>query len=165
MFALLLLVCYCLVGLTYAETSRNIVIYDGDCNLCSKFVDILLNVDVTKRFTYCALQSKSGRKIMEDIGKTRDDLSSVIFIRSTSDNVNKKDKVGDIKEVYVKSDAILEIAKELGFPLPFLSLLCDKLPKSFRDGLYDLIATNRYSLFGKREGCRCSDKSHPERFL
>jgi predicted DCC family thiol-disulfide oxidoreductase YuxK len=53
---------------------------------------------------------------------------------------------------YYKSEAVIEIAQELG---GFHSLLAifSVLPTSLCDGIYDFIAKNRYRWFGKKEVC------------
>jgi predicted DCC family thiol-disulfide oxidoreductase YuxK len=79
-----------------------------------------------------------------------DEGKSVIFI---------KDGI-----VFYKSDAIIEIAKQItGWPsiLKFGFLF----PKFFRDGIYDLIAKNRYFLFGKKETCSIPSEKDSKRFI
>ncbi|MDZ7623278.1 MAG: DCC1-like thiol-disulfide oxidoreductase family protein [Ignavibacteriaceae bacterium] len=39
------------------------------------------------------------------------------------------------------------------------------LPKFFRDFIYDMIAKNRYKLFGKRESCRIPTENDKLKFL
>ena len=62
------------------------------------------------------------------------------------------------------SDAIIEISKLLtGWPriLKYGYLV----PKLLRDGIYDIIAVNRYRLFGKRTTCSIPTKEHQHKFL
>jgi predicted DCC family thiol-disulfide oxidoreductase YuxK len=60
---------------------KNIVLYDGVCNFCNKWVDILLKLDSQKQFTFSALQSDKGKELLEAIGKNKNDISSVVFIK------------------------------------------------------------------------------------
>ena len=141
------------------ETISNIILYDGVCNFCNKWVDLLLRLDGKKQFSFSALQSDSGKQLLNRIGKESNDISSVVYIKKLSADPKQKN------EVYFKSDAALKVMESLG-TLPrvgssFLSLL----PLSLRDPVYDGVAFNRYNILGKREECRCSDKSSPERFL
>ena len=60
----------------------NVILYDGVCNFCNAWVDILLQIDTKKRFRFAALQSDTGKKCLEGVGKERDDISSVMLIKS-----------------------------------------------------------------------------------
>jgi predicted DCC family thiol-disulfide oxidoreductase YuxK len=66
--------------------------------------------------------------------------------------------------VLYKSDAIIEIAKQItGWPsiLKFGFLF----PKFLRDGIYDLIAKNRYYLFGQQASCPIPSEDAKKRYL
>jgi len=39
------------------------------------------------------------------------------------------------------------------------------VPQPIRDGVYTLIASNRYKLFGKKDACRIPTPDERERFL
>jgi predicted DCC family thiol-disulfide oxidoreductase YuxK len=54
--------------------------------------------------------------------------------------------------LYLKSAALVRIARRLGFPWNLAAALWI-VPFPIRDWFYDLIARNRYRLFGKREQC------------
>jgi len=67
-------------------------------------------------------------------------------------------------KIFIKSDAILQVASELG---GFYSLLpaLRILPKFMRDSIYDWVAKNRYGWFGKRESCMIPTDELNNRFL
>ena len=52
------------------------------------------------------------------------------------------------------SDAVLRIASRLSIPLQMLGGLAQPLPLFVRDAVYDQIANNRYTMFGKSDSCR-----------
>jgi predicted DCC family thiol-disulfide oxidoreductase YuxK len=58
----------------------------------------------------------------------------------------------DSGKFYERSDAALKIATHLPQPWPMLRI-CRIFPRAFCDWVYDLIAKNRYRMFGKRESC------------
>ena len=124
----------------------NIILFDGVCNFCNKWVDIMQSLDSEKKFRFCALQSPKGRDFVNQIGRNPDTLSSVILIKSIENN-----------EVYIKSDAVLKVAEQLGAFWFMFSKFNSALPLFIRNAVYDLIARNRYSLLGKRDQCRCTD--------
>ena len=42
------------------STMNNIILFDGVCNFCNAWVDLLLRLDTEKKFKLCALQSENG---------------------------------------------------------------------------------------------------------
>jgi len=142
---------------TIAESDylSNIILYDGYCNFCNKWVDLLIAADTNKNFSFSALQSEKGKYLLQRIGKETDDISTVVYIKSLGPN-------GTESEVYTKSDAALKVLETLGLsPLTAANML----PLSFRDGIYDLVAINRYNFLGKRNECRCENVQNKDRFL
>lgn len=130
-----------------------IILYDGVCNFCNAWVDLLLRVDVHKRFKFAPLQSPIGRKLLVDIGKDEEDISSVLLIEPNL-------------EYYEKSAAPLKVVEELGPLAGALSRTAlTVVPREFRDSIYDTVAENRYNLMGKRDQCRCSDPRFADRFV
>ncbi len=117
---------------------KNIILFDGVCNLCNRSVDFVLKRDRQKQFYYVSLQSEEGKKLVERY-RIPLDTDSVILIRNT--------------KVFTESEAAIEIARMLPVPWKWLSIL-RFLPRRWRDGLYRWVARNRYRWFGKRENCR-----------
>lgn len=132
----------------------NIILFDGVCNFCNTWVDLLLRLDSQQKFVFAPLQSDVGKNLLSSIGKNADDISSVLLI-----------KKGD-SEYYDKSDCVLQVVKELG-PLGgvFSRLSTLGVPTGFRNGLYDIVAENRYNFLGKRDECRCGDPKYFDRFI
>jgi predicted DCC family thiol-disulfide oxidoreductase YuxK len=115
----------------------NIILFDGICNLCNNLVSFLIKYDKNNNYRFAALQTKAGENIIHKYA-ILNDRKSIILIKA------------DI--VYYKSDAIIEIAKHLS-GWPHLLKYGFIFPKFLRDGLYNLIAKNRYYIFGKKETC------------
>ena len=127
----------------------NIILFDGVCNLCNNFVPFLIKFDKNNIFRFAAMQTKAGENIIQEYG-VLNDRKSIILIKEWV--------------VLYKSDAIIEIARQItGWPsiLKYGFLF----PKFLRDGIYDLIAKNRYSLFGKKETCMVPTEEDRNRFL
>jgi len=113
-------------------------------------------MDSKQKFMFTPLQSDKGKELLQRIGKDKDDISSVVLIKSL--NVNNR-------EVYYKSDAVLQVVMELGIAGSLSAkLLSNIIPLTSRDIVYDGVANNRYKLMGQRE-CRCSDPNYSDRFL
>jgi predicted DCC family thiol-disulfide oxidoreductase YuxK len=132
------------------KQANDIILFDGICNFCNFWVNRLMKFDKKFIFKFAALQSTVGKELLQQHLQNEIDLDSFILI---SDNKLSK-----------KSTAALLIARKLGgafilfYPLIFL-------PLSFRDFVYDIIASNRYKLFGKKDSCRIPSAKDRERFL
>ena len=127
-----------------------IILFDGVCNFCNRTINIILKYDKVAYFQFAASQSNAAMGIMQAFGLEENAIASVILI--------------DQEKVYTKTDAVIQIAKHLsGWPKLFR--LLKFIPKPMRDFAYDLIAKNRYALFGKMEKCRIPDASMRHRFL
>jgi len=127
----------------------NIILFDGVCNLCGNSVSLLIKYDKNNIFRFAAMQTKAGERIMQEY-RVLNDRKSIILIKQGV--------------VLYKSEAIIEIAKQInGWPsiLKFGFLF----PKFLRDGIYDLIAKNRYFLFGKKETCSIPSEKDSKRFI
>lgn len=127
---------------------KNIILFDGVCNFCNKWVDLVITLDPSKKFKFCALQSSKGQALLKSIGKEESDISSFVFIKSIN---------GPRKEFYFKSEAALKVAENLGLgPLSVASRFLLPFPL-LRDNIYDMVASNRYNILGKRDECRVGD--------
>ena len=112
----------------------NIVLFDGICNLCNASVRFISRHDKDSKIQFASLQSEMAKELLSKLAIDPYKLDSIIFISN--------------EKIFFKSDAAIEIAKMLdGFPnyLKYFQFI----PGAIRDIVYDLIAKNRYRLFGK----------------
>ncbi|HSG98400.1 MAG TPA: DCC1-like thiol-disulfide oxidoreductase family protein [candidate division Zixibacteria bacterium] len=119
--------------------------FDGICNLCNGFVDLLLTLDRERRLRFAPLQGSTARALDVNVK-----AESVIVIDSGG--------------AWRDSDAVL---RAVGFlPQPFRSLRYLRFtPRYLRDRIYAFIAERRYRWFGRRSVCRTPDPVNRERFL
>ena len=141
----------------FARDSRGVILYDGVCNMCNAAVNFAVTYDKDETSTrgsvrFAALQSDAGRALLRAAGRAEDDISSIVYVKGE-------------REAYVKSKAVLEIAKEMRAPFPVLAMVGGIVPVVIGDALYDFVAKNRYSFLGKRDECRLGDEAFDERFL
>ena len=112
----------------------NIVLFDGICNLCNASVRFISKHDKNSKIQFASLQSEMAKQLLVNKAIDSKKIDSIIFITD--------------EKIFFKSDAAIEIAKMLdGFPnyLKYFQFI----PGAIRDIVYDLIAKNRYRLFGK----------------
>lgn len=131
--------------------NHHVLLFDGECNLCNKFVDMVIYFDKKKKLTFHPLQGETGRSCMTTLGKNTEDLTTMIYIRKMDE-----DAFHPKHEVYTKSDAVLKIAEDLEFHPSLIAVISACFPMKMRNYLYDWVVANRYDWFGKREECRCS---------
>ena len=109
-----------------------------------------MKFDKQTYFQFAPSQSNAAKVIIQQLNIDQKAIASVILI--------------DQDQIYTKTDAVLQIAKHLnGWPKLFL--LLKFIPKPIRDFGYDLIANNRYRLFGKKAACMVPEASIRDRFL
>jgi predicted DCC family thiol-disulfide oxidoreductase YuxK len=132
--------------------SDRVVVFDGVCVMCNSGVDFLLRWDTTNQFKYAALQSDAGRALVVKYGAPAD-LSTMVYVENGN--------------AYVRSEAVLRIAGRLGILLgiPAQATLL-VIPRPLRDWFYtNVVAKNRYDVFGKRDQCRLVEPGQENRFL
>lgn len=132
--------------------SRPIILFDGVCNMCNGGVNFMLDWDREGVYRFAALQSDAGRRLLQRCGRSPDDISSIVLVEAAGGS-------------YTKASAVLRIAQRLRAPLPLVAAALDVLPGLLKDGVYDQIAANRYSIFGRASSCRLGDSRFDDRFV
>lgn len=136
-----------------AELPKNkkIILFDGVCNLCNNAINFVIAHDKKDVFRFASLQSELGRKLVSERGIDPEVLDTIILIEP-----------GVV--YYEKSTAALKIAKDLSGGYSLMSHFLF-LPKFIRDGVYNLVAKNRYSWFGKKDSCMIPTPELKAKFL
>jgi len=129
---------------------KQIILFDGVCNFCNFWVNFVLEKDKKNVFRFAALQSEKARELSSRLNIDISNLDTFVLI------------VGE--KFYIKSTAALMVCKKLDSYLKILFPLII-LPAFFRDFVYDIIAKNRYKLFGRKESCRIPTQAEKEKFL
>ncbi len=129
---------------------RHIILFDGVCNLCSGAVQFVIKYDKKNIFRFAALQSETGRHLLMSYGLPGHHLKSFVYIG------------GD--KVFTRSEAALKVAARLSYPVKLLSVFVI-IPGFIRNFMYEVIARNRYRLFGKKETCMMPTGALKERFI
>ncbi|MDP3779519.1 MAG: DCC1-like thiol-disulfide oxidoreductase family protein [bacterium] len=129
----------------------SIIVFDDTCNLCNGAINFVLDHDKKKLFYFADRDGLAARKLKmaARLPNYISEQTIVLFTDTTH---------------YVKSRAVLEIMKGLGFPysLAYPAII---IPTSIRDSFYDIISKKRYLLFGKSNTCRVMTDEIRPRFL
>ena len=117
---------------------KNIVLFDGICNLCNASVRFIIKRDRKNNFYFASLQGAAGQELLRKFNVETDQFNSFVLIEKN--------------KIFTRSEAVLRVLKILGRGWKFLYAFII-LPKFIRDGIYNLIAKNRYKWFGKKQEC------------
>ena len=129
---------------------KPILLFDGVCNLCNSTVQFVLKRDKKHYFKFASLQSNYGQLFLKKNKLPTSIYDTFILIEGNS--------------YTIKSSAILKVFKQLSSLWPVLYIFII-IPKIIRDALYNIIAKNRYHIFGKKDSCMIPDKEILSRFM
>jgi predicted DCC family thiol-disulfide oxidoreductase YuxK len=115
-----------------------VILYDGNCNLCSWSMEFILLRDYENHFKFTSLQSAEGRRLVFEHGIQLETVDSFILIEGP--------------QFFTQSSAAIKVSQHFSGWWSILSLLTI-LPKPIRDWSYDRIAKNRYKWFDQVNSC------------
>jgi predicted DCC family thiol-disulfide oxidoreductase YuxK len=127
----------------------DVILYDGVCVFCSRWIRFVATRDDKRRFRFTAIQSGYGTRLAQAFGIDPEDPDTNAVIHGGS--------------AYFKSDAALTVLSHL--PGWRWVRVLRSVPKPLRDAIYDLVARNRYRIFGKYENCFVPDARFRERVM
>ncbi|WLQ11841.1 thiol-disulfide oxidoreductase DCC family protein [Hahella aquimaris] len=134
----------------YMQSDDRVVLFDGVCKLCNAWSKFLIKYDRRRQFKMASVQSPEGQAILTWFDMPLDRFDTMLYVEG--------------EHAFEKSEAFLRIIAQ--FPPPWRYLKVFRiLPRFLRDWGYDLIAQNRYSLFGKYDHCLLPTPDHNSRFL
>jgi len=126
-----------------------IIFFDGVCNMCNRFVSLVIRADRKGVFRFAPLEGETARRLLPPLpGDPRQ--WSMIYL--------------DERGLHEQSDASLQVYRRLGgwaWPLSLFRFV----PRWLRDPVYRLVARNRYRWFGRRAECRVPTPAERARFL
>ncbi|MFA6111819.1 MAG: DCC1-like thiol-disulfide oxidoreductase family protein [Candidatus Latescibacterota bacterium] len=131
------------------DDAGTVVLFDGECPLCSRAVAAIAARDPGRRLRFAALASAAGARLLAEHGLTgcRDTLVLL-----------------DQGRVHLRSGAALRIAGKLNGAVRLLWLLL-LIPAPLRDLVYDFIARRRHRWFKPDGTCPVPPPSLRDRLL
>jgi len=127
----------------------DVILYDGVCVFCSCWIRFIAARDREQRFRFTPIQSPYGTRLAAALGIDADDPDTNAVIHAGV--------------AYFKSDAALTVLSNLpGYRWTRALFL---VPKWLRDGVYNVVAKNRYRIFGKYDACFVPDAAMRARVM
>ena len=137
--------------MTGLPKNKQLILFDGVCNLCDASVQYIINHDKNDVFIYAALQSEAGRELIQKFNIDTQKIDSILLY-------------SEEKGISYKSTAALKIASKLGFPRNLMTTFLI-IPPFIRNWVYDYIAKNRYKWYGQKEECMIPTPELKSKFL
>lgn len=129
---------------------KQIVFFDGLCNLCSTAVQTIIKYDKKKYFYFASLQGITAQQMLPNNLKSGQGVDSILYFENG--------------HFSIKSTAVINIARHLSFPMN-LNYGFIIVPVILRNWVYECVARNRYKWFGKKEVCWLPTPELSARFL
>lgn len=137
------------------DGARHLLLFDGECGLCDRTVQLVLRHDRARGFDFAALQSAQAGAILRSLGVTSINLDTLFVIA----NYNTPSPTA-----LTRAAAVLFLARHLGWPYR-AAAIARVLPWRLLDALYDRVAASRYRVFGRLQECRVPSPDTRARFL
>ena len=134
--------------LTEPWPDDDVILYDGVCLFCSHWIRFIAARD-HGRFRFTAIQSDYGTRLARHVGIDPADPDTNAVIH---DGV-----------AHFKSDGALTTLSLL--PGWDWVRVLRRLPEWLRDPVYNLVAKNRYKIFGRSEACLVPDAAMRARVI
>ncbi len=120
-------------GLARVVPSQLLYVFDGECAMCSRFVQFLVKRDTRRQFWLATAQSNVGRQYYSACGLDADEMETALLV------------VGD--RTFTHLDVFTESLVRLGWPWK-AAIVLRLIPRPLANWLYRRVANNRKRLNG-----------------
>ena len=132
---------------------RHLVLYDGECGVCSRIVRWLIDTDRRGLLRFAPLQGVTANELRQRWHDLPTDLDSVVYVERSSEG----------ERVSWRSEAFFRLCRVLGGPWRAVAAL-EWLPRPLTDAAYKAFARRRH-LFGAPPACGIPSPAERARFL
>src|SRR5215469_15065559 len=101
-----------------ADANNPVIVFDGTCVLCSRWVDFIVRYDHAGRFRLAAMQSEAGRALLVAHGLSPDDPVSFLLAQDG--------------QGYRDTDAIARVLRQVGGRWQVAAALLRAVPERVR---------------------------------
>ncbi len=128
------------------------IVFDTDCVLCAGWVHFVLRHERAGHARFVSAWSGEGQALAARHGLAPEELDRTFLVITTEGRA------------LLRSDAAFAILRGLSAPWSWLSVL-GWVPRPARDGVYGIVARNRYRWFGRRAQCFLPPAEEAYRFV
>jgi predicted DCC family thiol-disulfide oxidoreductase YuxK len=152
------------------QPDSKIILFDGVCVLCNYWARFIIQYDTQKKFKLASVQSSIGQEILKYYDMPTTTFDTLLYVEglelkaSLTGSVVIKNTDKSNNQLFIKTAAIFKVMSQLGMPWR-LAAIFKIVPTALNDCAYDLIARNRYHIFGKKEYCILPKPDHASRYL
>ncbi|KAL3810071.1 hypothetical protein ACHAXA_011804 [Cyclostephanos tholiformis] len=169
-----------------SQDSRPIILFDGECNICNKFVQTLLKYDSGGNMRFTALQSCVGDLLLRRMSNEL--RAEVLLLTPPNDDISGGGSSGGGggdgegwyesimvccgETTYIRSSAVYRILQSLDGPskrlhlIQYMSLVGYVLPTRICDyWIYRIVSNRRRAWFSTSEECLLWDDQFEDRFV
>jgi predicted DCC family thiol-disulfide oxidoreductase YuxK len=131
-----------------SEIPKQLIVYDGVCILCNRYIQYLLRIDRKAQFIFSTYQGLPA------------------YIEKDTQQLPFQESVSYLRDGiwWQQSSAALMIYKDV-YGRFHWSQLAWIFPRVLRDSVYRSISKNRYRLFGKYDSCLLPNATFQDRFI
>ena len=136
-----------------------VLLYDGECGLCTRSVQTILDVERVPSVRFAALQGDTGQALLRrhPVAPLEGPFESLILVT---------DHAGPRERVAQQWDAVCGIGRRMGSPWRVLARLGQLfVPRTLANLGYDLVSKNRMRVFGPATQCKLPTPEQRARFL
>ena len=133
------------------DDSAPLLIFDGDCVLCSTGVQWMLGRDPTGKTRFAAIQQAIPRALYAHYRLDAERFDTFMVLKDG--------------RPHVRWAGILAAARTLPAPWSRLGAAGRLVPGFIGDALYDVVQRNRIGWFGRRDACFAPSEAQRRRFL
>ena len=127
------------------QEDRALMLFDGVCVFCSRSVKFVSDRSNHEKINFCPMQSEQGRELLLSLDMSDVSYETLVVIYKG--------------KTLTKSQAIIRLMKLMKGVWPMTAEILAVFPISILDKAYDVIARNRYKIFGKSEFCYLPERS------
>ena len=120
------------------QINKDLIIFDGECNLCNGVFGWLLKFAPKDMFQFIAFQSTYGQELLITYGFPTTQLDTVILIDENGLKTHSDGFLGIVSKIHRWKG----VAALLGF-----------IPRLVRDYIYKTASKNRMKWFGESKSC------------
>lgn len=133
------------------DDSAPLLIFDGNCVLCSSSVQWMLRRDPEGETKFAAIQDEIPRALYAHYGLDADQFDTFMVLADGRPRL--------------KWAGAIAAARALPAPWSWLAVAGRLVPGSIGDAIYDLVQRNRIGWFGRPDACFVPPESARRRFL